>query len=186
MGDNGHMYLPKELLPIYRETIVPLADIITPNQFEVELLTGKPINQLADALAAVDWFHQLGVKTVAISSSQLGSGNHLLALASSIANGKKSQVTIEIPLLDATFTGTGDLFAALFLAWMAKSGGVLKEALEKTVSTLQAVLNRTLHVASQDSSKGGKFSREQLELRLIQSKQDIENPTVTLRAQNIS
>ncbi|KAG8278454.1 hypothetical protein J6590_019082 [Homalodisca vitripennis] len=150
MGDNGHMYLPKELLPIYRETIVPLADIITPNQFEVELLTGKPINQLADALAAVDWFHQLGVKTVAISSSQLGSGNHLLALASSIANGKKSQVTIEIPLLDATFTGTGDLFAALFLAWMAKSGGVLKEALEKTVSTLQAVLNRTLHVASRN------------------------------------
>uniref|UniRef100_A0A1B6GGB9 Pyridoxal kinase n=1 Tax=Cuerna arida TaxID=1464854 RepID=A0A1B6GGB9_9HEMI len=186
MGDNGHMYVPKELLPIYRETIVPLADIITPNQYEAELLTGKPINQLTDAWAAIDWFHQLGVKTVAISSSQLGSGNHLLALASSVADGKKTQVTIEIPLLDATFTGTGDLFAALFLAWMAKSGGVLKEALEKTVSTLQAVLKRTLHVASQDVSKEGKSSKEQLELRLIQSKQDIENPTVTFRAQNIS
>lgn len=38
MGDNGHMYVPEELLPIYRDTIVPLADIVTPNQYEVELV----------------------------------------------------------------------------------------------------------------------------------------------------
>lgn len=36
MGDNGHMYVPKELLEIYRDKLIPLADIITPNQFEVE------------------------------------------------------------------------------------------------------------------------------------------------------
>jgi pyridoxine kinase len=36
MGDNGNMYVPKELLSIYRDKLIPLADIITPNQFEVE------------------------------------------------------------------------------------------------------------------------------------------------------
>ena len=36
MGDNGHMYVPKELLEIYRDKLIPLADVITPNQFEVE------------------------------------------------------------------------------------------------------------------------------------------------------
>jgi pyridoxine kinase len=36
MGDNGALYVPKELLPIYRDKLIPLADIITPNQFEVE------------------------------------------------------------------------------------------------------------------------------------------------------
>jgi pyridoxine kinase len=36
MGDNGKMYVPEELLGIYKDTILPLADIITPNQFEVE------------------------------------------------------------------------------------------------------------------------------------------------------
>ena len=36
MGDNGKMYVPAELLPIYREEIVALADIITPNQYEAE------------------------------------------------------------------------------------------------------------------------------------------------------
>uniref|UniRef100_A0A1B6KMD8 Pyridoxal kinase n=1 Tax=Graphocephala atropunctata TaxID=36148 RepID=A0A1B6KMD8_9HEMI len=185
MGDNGHMYVPKELLPIYRDTIVPLADIITPNQYEVELLIGKSINQLSDMWAAIDWFHQQGVKTVAISSSQLGTGKNLLALASSIAEGKKSQVTIEIPLLDATFTGTGDLFAALFLAWMAKSEGELSEAMEKTVSTLQAVLRRTLEMAKLNAGEEGKLSVQDLELRLIQSKQDIENPVVTIKAKRI-
>jgi len=36
MGDNGKMYVPEELLEIYKNTILPLADIITPNQFEAE------------------------------------------------------------------------------------------------------------------------------------------------------
>ncbi|CAC5376074.1 pdxK [Mytilus coruscus] len=38
MGDNGKMYVPKELLPVYKETILPLADIITPNQYEADCL----------------------------------------------------------------------------------------------------------------------------------------------------
>lgn len=36
MGDNGKMYVPKELLEIYKNDIIPLADIVTPNQFELE------------------------------------------------------------------------------------------------------------------------------------------------------
>lgn len=38
MGDNGKMYVPNELLDIYRDEIIPLADIVTPNQFELELV----------------------------------------------------------------------------------------------------------------------------------------------------
>lgn len=82
MGDDGIMYVPKELLPIYRDEIVPLADIVTPNQFEVELLTGKTISSEQDAWDAIEWFHNKGVKTVAISSSELGGSNSLLALVS--------------------------------------------------------------------------------------------------------
>ena len=36
MGDDGKMYVPAELLDVYRDKIVPLADIISPNQFEAE------------------------------------------------------------------------------------------------------------------------------------------------------
>lgn len=187
MGDNGQMYVPQDLLPIYRDTIVPLADIVTPNQYELELLTEKPVHSVEEAWAAVDWFHQRGIKTVAISSSQLGSNNNrLLALASTLVDGKRRRATIEIPLLDATFTGTGDLFAALFLAWMAKTGDICV-ALEKTQNTIQAVLKRTLDIATKElKNKKDKPSVGQLELRLIQSKGDIEDAAITLKAKIIS
>lgn len=35
MGDRGHYYVPEELMPIYRDTILPLADVVVPNQFEL-------------------------------------------------------------------------------------------------------------------------------------------------------
>lgn len=35
MGDNGKLYVPEELVNIYKNEIVPLADIVTPNQFEL-------------------------------------------------------------------------------------------------------------------------------------------------------
>ena len=36
MGDNGKFYVPEELMPIYRDDLLPLANMITPNQFEAE------------------------------------------------------------------------------------------------------------------------------------------------------
>lgn len=36
LGDNGKLYVPESLIPIYRDVIIPLADVVTPNQFELE------------------------------------------------------------------------------------------------------------------------------------------------------
>ena len=62
-------------------------------------------------------------------------------------NGETSYVRMDIPKLPAIFTGTGDLFASLLLAWMQKHPNDLKLACEKTMSAVQAVLNRTLKAA---------------------------------------
>lgn len=51
---------------------------------------------------------------------------------------------MEIPKLPITFTGTGDLFTSMFLSWMYKTNGKLKESLEKTIASLQAVIKRTV------------------------------------------
>lgn len=51
---------------------------------------------------------------------------------------------MEIPKVDATFTGTGDLFASVLLAWLYRHPDDLALACEATVSTVQAVLTRTL------------------------------------------
>ena len=81
MGDFGPgMYVPESLLPIYRETIVPLADVCVPNQFEAELIVEKKINSESDAFEAMDVFHGMGVETVILSSTELNA-EMLVALA---------------------------------------------------------------------------------------------------------
>lgn len=73
--------------------------------------------------------------------------NHLLTSCCLTIGGVKKQAIVEVPLLDHRFTGTGDLFAALFLAWMGKTDGNMVVALEKAMSTIHAVLKRTLDYA---------------------------------------
>ncbi|OWF50214.1 pyridoxal kinase-like isoform X2 [Mizuhopecten yessoensis] len=183
MGDNGKMYVPTELLEVYKKVILPLADIVTPNQFEAELLTGVEIKTEADAWKAMQILHGMGPKTVVISSSDLGPDDTIVGLASSIKNGSTSmeRYRIDMPFIDQTFVGTGDLFAACLLAWIQKDQN-LKVALEKTVSIVQAVITRTVTHAHCLAGKGNKPTPEQMELRLVQSKADIEEPKIVFSA----
>lgn len=82
LGDNGCLYVPKTLIPVYQNEILPLCDICTPNQFEVETLTGIKINTHDDAWAAIEWFHNKGVKTVVISSANFASDTELVGFLS--------------------------------------------------------------------------------------------------------
>lgn len=82
MGDNGVLYVPENLMPIYRDEIIPLADICTPNQFELELITGEKIKTEDEAWHAMEWFHKRNVSTVALSSTDLGAADNLVALLS--------------------------------------------------------------------------------------------------------
>ncbi|XP_075233110.1 pyridoxal kinase [Lycorma delicatula] len=185
LGDNGKMYVPEELKDIYINKIIPLADIITPNQYEVELLTGSVVNSSSDAWKAIDKFHEKGCKTVVISStSSLSGDSQLLAMASSIQGGQRQKLTINIPILNATFTGTGDLFSALFLAWMAKTNNNLKESLEKVLSTEHAILKRTLSFCNNEAEPKNNLCRK-FELKLIQSKREIENPQKLFTAEEL-
>mmetsp|Transcript_4417 Transcript_4417/g.9998 ORF Transcript_4417/g.9998 Transcript_4417/m.9998 type:complete len:387 (+) Transcript_4417:120-1280(+) len=68
LGDMGKFYVPKELVDIYRREVLPLADVITPNQFEVEQLTGISIQTIQDAQRACHILHDLGVSLVLITS----------------------------------------------------------------------------------------------------------------------
>lgn len=170
LGDNGHLYVPKELIPIYQNEIIPLSDICTPNQFEAELLTGVRIEGEADAWTALNWFHEKGVKTVVLSSTNIGSENILTSFLSHkngectwhlifvgrrsinqllgffYAGDDKHNCTLQIPIIGdgILFTGVGDLFASLFLAHTATKSS-LSEALEYTIATVQAVLHKTIN-----------------------------------------
>ncbi|XP_058379182.1 pyridoxal kinase isoform X1 [Diceros bicornis minor] len=194
MGDKrdgeGSMYVPEDLLPVYREKVVPVADIITPNQFEAELLSGRKIHSQEEALAVMDMLHSMGPDTVVITSSDLPSPrgpDYLIALGSQRMRKPDGAVVMEhirmeMHKVDAVFVGTGDLFAAMLLAWTHKHPNDLKVACEKTVSAMHHVLQRTIKYAKGQAGEGQKPSMAQLELRMVQSKKDIENPEIVVQA----
>ncbi|KAJ3610860.1 hypothetical protein NHX12_022950, partial [Muraenolepis orangiensis] len=122
----------------------PFADIITPNQFEAELLTGKKISTEKDAVEVMDLLHAMGPDTVVITSSDLPSrlgDKFLVSLGSQRTvqpDGSRStqRVRMDVPKVDAVFVGTGDLFAAMLLAWTHHYPNDLKMACEKTFSVM--------------------------------------------------
>lgn len=181
MGDDGAMYVPEDLLPVYRDTIIPLADVVTPNQYEAELLTGKPIESMTDALEAIQWFHDKGVKTVALTSCNYRGPDVLVTLASHNEEYVSTFFTTEIDKQgkEIRFTGAGDLFAALFLAHSTLNDFDMSVALERTIYTVQAVITKTLSYLPEDVKDGTvKATSTQRELKIIQSKDDIEHPKV--------
>ncbi|XP_077851757.1 pyridoxal kinase isoform X3 [Macaca mulatta] len=214
LGDKwdgeGSMYVPEDLLPVYKEKVVPVADIITPNQFEAELLSGRKIHSQEEALAVMDMLHSMGPDTVVITSSDLPSPQgsdylivlgsqrrskcppyaprppldlaHLLPLGNPAGSMVMERIRMDIRKVDAVFVGTGDLFAAMLLAWTHKHPNNLKVACEKTVSALHHVLQRTIQCAKAQAGEGVKPSPMQLELRMVQSKRDIEDPEIVVQA----
>jgi pyridoxine kinase len=68
LGDNNQFYVPRELVGIYQREVLPLADVITPNQFEIEQLTGIAIKSIQDAQCACCALHDMGVNVVLITS----------------------------------------------------------------------------------------------------------------------
>lgn len=64
MGDEGQMYVKEELLEGFKTVLAPLATVLTPNQFEAELLTGMTIGSMDDALRVAAALHDAGPDVV--------------------------------------------------------------------------------------------------------------------------
>ncbi|MED6173643.1 hypothetical protein PIB30_061600 [Stylosanthes scabra] len=158
MGDEGKLYVPQELISVYRERVVPVASMLTPNQFEAELLTGFRIQSEGDGRKACNFLHAAGP-----------------------SKGKPpKQFKILIPKIPAYFTGTGDLMTSLLLGWSNKYPDNLEIAAELAVSSLQALLQRTLN---DYKSAGHDPQSTSLEIRLIQSQDDIRSPQIKFKAE---
>lgn len=189
---------------MYRDQVIPLADILTPNQFEISLLTGMEVNSEEDAMRAMDALHERGIPTIIISSMDLPSddGKWLTALASTkiVENGRSriERIKIRVPRLSVSLIGTGDLFGALTLAWYYRLGAAdLSGVLERSMATIQAILRTTMANYERvkadyeaDPSKKDKWNKSthwaNIELQLVQSRRDIEFPTVEFRAERIT
>jgi pyridoxine kinase len=184
LGDGGKFYVPEELVQVYRERVIPLADVVTPNQFEVEQLTGIKITSIEEAKKACVALLDMGPSLVFITSLVLNDkgetdDSKTIAIVSAQRNTESGDEfwRIDSPLFEGHFTGTGDLTAALLLGHTAKAPNDLKSSMEKVISTMHAVIKRT------NASAGDTVVSK--ELKLIASKTDIENPPQTFVAYRI-
>lgn len=130
---------------LLRERVVPRADIITPNQFELGFLTGTEPTSLEQTLASADLARGMGPSTVLVTSvvpdpdPGLDDGSMIGLLA---VTGDGAWL-VETPLLPMKANGSGDLTAALFTAHLLETGDPA-EALSRTASTVFGVLKQTL------------------------------------------
>jgi pyridoxine kinase len=116
MGDNDMLYVGEEIPAFFRERALPLADIVTPNRFELEILSGRRIASLDDALGAARAVLALGPKIVLLTSlhdpATPGDDIDMLAVTGAAA----WRVRTPCLALDPMPNGTGDTVAAIFLA----------------------------------------------------------------------
>ncbi|PNW85149.1 hypothetical protein CHLRE_03g173800v5 [Chlamydomonas reinhardtii] len=192
LGDEGRLYVARELADAYAAHIMPLASVLVPNQFEAETLTGGgAIGSVEAALEACDKLHARGPHTVVITSMSLPSDPDTITLVASTrqpqdAGGRLGGATamcMRIDRIKAYFTGTGDLFAALLLAWMHHHPGDLALAVEKAVGGLQAVLAETVRHCGAAALVAERTAEvcALRELRLIQCQGQLQDPPIKYR-----
>ncbi len=148
MGDLGRGFFVRPGIPEFmRDAAVPAADIITPNPFELEFLTGRSVDTLDHALAAADAARAMGPEIVLLTSLQRdGAPADTIELLAVSGDGAW---LVNTPLLPITVNGAGDMTAALYLAHYLKSGDAAT-ALGRVASSVFAVMEATLAAGARE------------------------------------
>ena len=157
MGDVGRGFFVRPGIPEFmRDEVVPAADVITPNQFELGFLAGSEPTTLAEVIDAANAVRATGPGTVLVTSAiteETPEGS-----LDMVAVSGEGAWTVRTPRLDVNPPGAGDLTSAVFLANLL-AGHDLPKALARTTSSVFAVVEATAAagtremriVASQDA-----------------------------------
>jgi pyridoxine kinase len=138
--DDPGVFVSAGVPEAIRERLVPLADMVVPNRFELAHLTGRRIESLKDALAAAAELRACGPRLVVVTGLSLQDRPGELAVLADTADQAWLVSTPQLPL--AIGGGTGDAFSALFLGHYL-AAGELRGGLERAVAAMFALAERT-------------------------------------------
>ncbi len=172
MGDHGKGLFVREGVPAFMTDLaLPAADIVTPNLFELEILTGRKPADLAavrEAAAGLLAPDRGQGPSVVLVTSLLGDAEDMVMLAMT-GEGAWRVTTPRLPLQP---NGAGDAVAALFLGFYLKNGSV-PQALGAAASAIFEVLETTLE-------------RGEQELQLVAAQDRLESPRRRFTAESLS
>jgi pyridoxine kinase len=170
IGDVGRgVYVRPGIPEFMRQHALPMADIVTPNQFELEHLVERTSATARDALAAIDALHALGPRTILVTSLHTdATPDDAIDLLASDASGR---FRVRTPKLPISVNGAGDAIAALFFAHYLRSGSAA-DAVARAASSVFGVLKRTAQAGSR-------------EILLIDAQEEFVNPSQTFAAETL-
>jgi pyridoxine kinase len=140
MGDSDRgAYVEAGIISLFCERLVKKADVITPNLFEFETLTGHRIETAEDVARGLDRAHTIGPATVLVTSFR--TRKTAADSVGLLASGKDGVWLVKTPFLrfPTVISGSGDLTTAVFLSHLL-AGRSLPDALSATASSVYAVM----------------------------------------------
>ena len=180
MGDVGRgVYVKPDIPDMFRSELVPLADIVTPNEFELGLLTGVEITGIDSARRAIGMLHEKGPGTVLVTSYMGGQdGDGRIGMLASDGGGLWLAQTPKLPL-SAAAAGSGDLTAAVFLSRYLETGSA-KSALELCAASVFGIMEASWKAFLESGSPAGP-----MELRIVQAQSELDRPTHSFEARGV-
>ncbi len=170
IGDIGREVFVREGIPEFmRDKAVPAADIVTPNQFELDYLSGRASKTLADALGAVAAVQALGPRAVLVTSLHVDdTPDDAIDMLAVDENGRFRLRTPKLPLM---VNGAGDAVAALFFAHYLRDGKI-DLALSAAGSAIFGVLAKTVEAGAP-------------EIQLVAAQDEIVKPSRVFEAEQL-
>ena len=171
MGDVGRGFFVRPGIPEFmRDQVVPAADVITPNQFELSYLAGTETRTHADVVAAAEAVRATGPETVLVTSviAEETPEDSLDMVAVS----GEGAFLVRTPRLPINPPGAGDLTSAVFLANVL-GGHDLPTALSRTTASVFAVMAATLEAGTR-------------EMRVIAAQDELADPTTRFDISRLS
>lgn len=168
IGDSREgVYVGEGIASFIRTHLVPLADILTPNRFELDQLTGQSAQTDIELARNARRLICRGAKIVAVTSLVSAAPNEIANLIAT----KDGSWRVTTPRLSLRAKGTGDVFAALLLGHVLK-GRPVEDALKRTCSALFQVIEHTSKAESE-------------ELLLIETQEALASPSRFFAAEQI-
>ena len=154
---------------LLRERVVPVADLITPNQFELGYLTDTQPDTLESTLASADLARAMGPSIVLVTSVERPDREE--GTIEMLAVSDDGAWIVQTPLLPIKANGSGDVTAALFTAHYLRTRDAA-DALERTASSVFDLLSLT-------------HESGERELQLIEAQEFYANPRMQFSARKV-
>ena len=170
IGDVGRgVFVRPGILELLRDVAVPVADVVTPNHFELDVLAGTATRSLASVKDAVAAVHALGPGTV-LTTSLVAEDTPDDAVDLLASEGGR-HFRVRTPRLQLSVNGAGDAIAALFLAHRLRTGSAATALAEATAS-VHGLLARTEAAGSR-------------EVLLVEGQEELVSPTRRLDVEEV-